>query len=44
MAMYDENAYNWLKRKGLAEKYEQQEFTASRLTRKLFTSGRATTC
>lgn len=22
MARYDENAYNWLKRKGLAEKYE----------------------
>ena len=36
MAMYDENAYNWLKRKGLAEKYEQQEFTASRLTRNCY--------
>jgi len=41
MARYDENAYNWLKRKGLAEKYEHAGIYCIKIDEKIVYIGKS---
>ena len=41
MARYDENAYNWLKRKGLAEKYEHAGIYCIKIDNKIVYIGKS---